>query len=175
MTGSSPLTIGEVINLLKEEFPDLTVSKVRFLETKGLITPPRSSSGYREFGPAEIDRLRYILRQQRDHFLPLKVIKSKLTAWERGEEPTIDQPEGAPPDAYFSTTGVAMDAEELARAAGITRATVEGLVRHGVLEPDRRDGDDLFDDDHLAAARAAARRTARGREPRRRRALRRAA
>ncbi|HZJ48186.1 MAG TPA: MerR family transcriptional regulator, partial [Acidimicrobiia bacterium] len=79
------LSIGEVITLLKDEFPDLTVSKVRFLEGRGLINPRRSTSGYRSFSDEDVARLRYILQQQRDHFLPLKVIKSKLTMWERGE------------------------------------------------------------------------------------------
>ncbi|HSG78771.1 MAG TPA: MerR family transcriptional regulator [Acidimicrobiia bacterium] len=168
MSIPSPLSIGEVINLLRDEFPDLTVSKVRFLEVKGLISPPRSGSGYREFDVQQIDRLRYILRQQRDHFLPLKVIKSKLTAWERGEEPTVDQPEGPPADAYFASGDVTMSADELARAAGISRATVDALVAHGVLDPD----DGVFTDDHLAMARAAGRLMARGLEARHLRAFR---
>ena len=171
MKASSPRTIGEVINLLREEFPDLTISKIRFLEGKGLIKLPRSQSGYREFGENEIDRIRYILRQQRDHFLPLKVIKSKLTAWERGEEPTVEQAEGSPPDTYFATSGIEMDADDIARAAGIPRAVVDQLVTHGVLDPD----DGQFTDDHLAMARAAARLTARGLEPRHLRAMRLAA
>ncbi|HDH02820.1 MAG TPA: MerR family transcriptional regulator, partial [Actinobacteria bacterium] len=88
MADGPALTIGEVINLLKDEFPDVTVSKVRFLEGQGLIDPGRSTSGYRQFHSAEVKRLRYILQQQRDHFLPLKVIKSQLTLWDRGDEPS---------------------------------------------------------------------------------------
>ena len=68
------LSIGEVITLLKDEFPDLTVSKVRFLEGRGLINPRRSTSGYRSFSDEDVARLRYILQQQRDHFLPLKAV-----------------------------------------------------------------------------------------------------
>ena len=82
-----PRSIGGVINLLRDEFPDVSVSKVRFLENQGMISPGRSESGYRLFYDDDIKRLRFILQQQRDHYLPLKVIKSRLTMWERGEEP----------------------------------------------------------------------------------------
>jgi len=82
------LSIGEVLGLLLEEFPDVTISKIRFLESQGLIDPERTPSGYRKFYDADIDRLRWILRQQRENFLPLKVIKDRLdevpfghTAW----------------------------------------------------------------------------------------------
>ena len=92
MSDASALTIGKVTDLLKEEFPDLTMSKVRFLETRGLIHPTRSSSGYRQFRSGDIKRLRFVLQQQRDHFLPLKVIKSRIARWERGEEPDLDEP-----------------------------------------------------------------------------------
>lgn len=71
-------TIGEVLALLLEEFPDVTISKIRFLESQGLISPERTSSGYRKFTRAEIERLRFILREQKDNFLPLKVIKDRL-------------------------------------------------------------------------------------------------
>lgn len=131
----STYSIGETINLLKEEFPDVTVSKVRFLESQGLIEPPRTASGYREFGKNEIERLRYILRQQRDHFLPLKVIKSKLTAWERGEEPKVEPPDGVPPEAFFAGSDATFDSKELARAAGVEASLVAELERHGVIDP----------------------------------------
>jgi DNA-binding transcriptional MerR regulator len=72
------LSIGEVLSLVQEEFPDVTISKIRFLESQGLIDPERTPSGYRKFYEPDIVRLRWILRQQRDHFLPLKVIKAKL-------------------------------------------------------------------------------------------------
>src|SRR5437870_10690324 len=74
------LSIGEVLNLLKEEFPDITISKIRFLESQGLLDPERTPSGYRKFYDADVDRLRWILRQQRENFLPLKVIKGRLGA-----------------------------------------------------------------------------------------------
>jgi DNA-binding transcriptional MerR regulator len=72
------LSIGEVLSLLKEEFPDVTISKIRFLESQGLLDPERTPSGYRKFYESDVERLRWILRQQREHFLPLKVIKGRL-------------------------------------------------------------------------------------------------
>jgi DNA-binding transcriptional MerR regulator len=175
MTTRKPLTIGETINLLKDEFPDVTVSKIRFLETQGLIHPERSSSGYREFRTADLDRIRYILRQQRDHFLPLKVIKSKLTAWERGEEPTVPVPEGAPAEAYFANSGATMTAEELARTAGIQAELVHRLVADGIIRPGGTDEAPEFGDDDLAIARAAHRLMSRGYDTRHLRGMQRAA
>src|SRR5436305_5910456 len=72
------LSIGEVLNLLRDEFPDITISKIRFLESQGLLDPERTPSGYRKFYEGDVERLRWILRQQREHFLPLKVIKGRL-------------------------------------------------------------------------------------------------
>ncbi len=78
MTERSYLSIGDVLNLLKDEFPDVTISKIRFLESQGLLDPERTPSGYRKFYPPDVDRLRWILLQQKEHFLPLKVIKDRL-------------------------------------------------------------------------------------------------
>ena len=74
------LSIGEVLSLLQDDFPDVTISKIRFLESQGLLDPERTPSGYRKFYEPDIERLRWILRHQRDHFLPLKVIKDRLEA-----------------------------------------------------------------------------------------------
>lgn len=78
MTERAHLSIGEVLNLLQDEFPDITISKIRFLESQGLLDPERTPSGYRKFYDDDIARLRWILQQQREHFLPLKVIKDRL-------------------------------------------------------------------------------------------------
>ena len=78
------LSIGEVLSLLKEEFPDVTISKIRFLESQGLLDPERTPSGYRKFYDTDVERLRWILRQQREHFLPLKVIKGRLRGGQEG-------------------------------------------------------------------------------------------
>ncbi len=79
MSERSHLSIGEVLSLLREEFPDVTISKIRFLESQGLVDPERTPSGYRKFYDHDVDRLRWILRQQREHFLPLKVIRGRLS------------------------------------------------------------------------------------------------
>jgi DNA-binding transcriptional MerR regulator len=78
MADRSHLSIGEVLSLLQDDFPDVTISKIRFLESQGLLDPERTPSGYRKFYEGDIERLRWILRHQRDHFLPLKVIKDLL-------------------------------------------------------------------------------------------------
>src|SRR3954452_23142851 len=89
------LSIGEVLSLLQEEFPDITISKIRFLESQGLLDPERTPSGYRKFYEPDIERLRWILRQQRENFLPLRVIKDRLQG-----EPTVPaEPVAAPAPA----------------------------------------------------------------------------
>src|SRR5204863_2883579 len=80
-------SIGDVLNQLRDEFPDITISKIRFLESQGLVDPERTPSGYRKFYPADVERLRFILRQQREHFLPLKVIKERLDEIDSGGVP----------------------------------------------------------------------------------------
>jgi DNA-binding transcriptional MerR regulator len=83
----SHLSIGEVLNILREEFPDITISKIRFLESQGLIDPERTPSGYRKFYEADVSRLRWILHQQKENFLPLKVIKERLEQLGDAEQP----------------------------------------------------------------------------------------
>ncbi len=78
MSAKSYLSIGDVLTLLRQEFPDVTISKIRFLESQGLVNPERTPSGYRKFYEQDVERLRWVLRQQREHFLPLKVIKDRL-------------------------------------------------------------------------------------------------
>jgi DNA-binding transcriptional MerR regulator len=101
------LSIGEVLSLLKEEFPDITISKIRFLESQGLLDPERTPSGYRKFYEGDVERLRWILQQQRENFLPLKVIKGRLGVDDSGEpdeeaaapsaQAPSHRPEGRPP------------------------------------------------------------------------------
>ena len=95
MPDRSYLSIGDVLNLLKEEFSDITISKIRFLESQGLLDPERTPSGYRKFYDADVERLRWILRQQKENFLPLKVIKGRLEPGAPGAPPEVDAP--APP------------------------------------------------------------------------------
>ncbi|HVF13490.1 MAG TPA: MerR family transcriptional regulator, partial [Acidimicrobiales bacterium] len=98
----SYLSIGEVLTLLKEEFPDVTISKIRFLESQGLLDPERTPSGYRKFYDTDVERLRWILRQQREHFLPLKVIKGRLRVGPEGIGPEGIGPEGIGPEGNES-------------------------------------------------------------------------
>ncbi len=80
-------SIGQVLAALKGDFPDVSISKIRFLETEGLVTPERAPSGYRRYVESDIERLRYVLTVQRDHYLPLKVIREHLSLIDRGEAP----------------------------------------------------------------------------------------
>lgn len=128
------LSIGEVINLLRDDFPDVSVSKIRFLESQGLIDPDRSGSGYRQFDSTDVARLRFILQQQRDHFLPLKVIKSKLTLWERGEDVS------GGPKAVTQTLdqeGEALDRSELLKRSKLDESELEALIDIGLIRPIR--------------------------------------
>ena len=88
------LSIGEVLSSLQDEFPDVTVSKIRFLESQGLIDPERTPSGYRRFYPPDVERLRWILFQQREHFLPLRVIKERLDRYGRTGAPPLRSSNG---------------------------------------------------------------------------------
>jgi len=108
MTDHAFLSIGEVLDLLKDEFPDVTISKIRFLESQGLIDPERTPSGYRKFYETDVARLRWILEQQRDHFLPLKVIKDKLAGLPRDE---VSPPQAAPTDGAAATPAAEARAE----------------------------------------------------------------
>ncbi len=93
MTSRTYLSIGDVLTLLREEFPDVTISKIRFLESQGLVNPERSPSGYRKFFDHDVERLRWVLRQQREHFLPLKVIRDRLADGNL-DDPGTDLPNG---------------------------------------------------------------------------------
>ena len=85
------MSIGEVLGQLRGEFPDVTISKIRFLETEGLVEPQRTASGYRKFSRDDVGRLRYVLAAQRDNYLPLRVIKAHLEAIDRGLQPPADR------------------------------------------------------------------------------------
>jgi len=128
MAERAHLSIGEVLSLLQEEFPDVTISKIRFLESQGLLDPERTPSGYRKFYEADIERLRWILRQQKENFLPLRVIKDRL----EGREP----PPGAnsPPAAGLTSEPAAPPAAP-ATAAASTGSTGERGGRHERTQP----------------------------------------
>ena len=127
MSTQAFLSIGEVLQLLQEEFPDVTISKIRFLESQGLIDPERTPSGYRKFYDPDIERLRFILREQKDSYLPLKVIKTRLDAGE-GTGPVVRP---FPP----TMTAVAEDAEA-PLPGGADGAPGAGLVADDAPPPE---------------------------------------
>lgn len=129
------LSIGEVLSLLQEEFPDVTISKIRFLESQGLVDPERTPSGYRKFYDADIERLRWVLRQQRDAFLPLKVIKGRLEGQDSfplGEETDETFPGAEPPAGPDGGRG--RDGAEASRAGRGRSAEPVALHRLGAGE-----------------------------------------
>lgn len=133
------MRISDVLAALRIEFPAVTTSKLRFLEEQGLVEPVRTPAGYRQYSPADIERLRYVLRQQRDKYMPLKVIGEHLAALDAGEEdePTsrarLVSTDGGPGSAAGRWT-----AETLARESGVQREFVEELVQAAVLRPGPR-------------------------------------
>jgi DNA-binding transcriptional MerR regulator len=173
MTDQTPLTIGEVINLLRDDFPDVSVSKVRFLESQGLLAPGRSEGGYRLFDAADIERIQYILRQQRDHFLPLKVIKSKLTLWDRGEEPLDPEPPRSA-RSFLDEPGDPVTRAEVLRKSGLTAEQFASLLEHALIAPEPHDRD-LFSPRTVTVATEARQLFAQGLESRHLRAIRHAA
>ena len=142
MATRSYMSIGEVLVTIKTEFPDITISKIRFLESEGLITPERTPSGYRKFYPEDVERLKSILRLQRDEYLPLKVIKERLLKADAGEEddqPTLEQAtsgmdtDGGGEDLAEAPTGLQMSLEEMAAATGVDRERIKELEQFGIV------------------------------------------
>jgi DNA-binding transcriptional MerR regulator len=174
MAERAHLSIGEVLSLLQQEFPDVTISKIRFLESQGLLDPERTPSGYRKFYPPDIDRLRWILRQQQDNYLPLKVIKGRLEEVEEGAPsdprtmPTVDLDGGfEEADALDAgVSGASMNLDELAGAAGLNRDTVQDLERFGLIVGRSVGADTFYDEDALLVAQVAAGFVRHGIEPR---------
>ena len=135
MAGRDYLSIGEVLVSLKPEFPDVTISKIRFLESEGLIAPDRTDSGYRKFYDRDVERLRQILRMQRDEYLPLKVIRERLERDRNGPAPDTPRERAVDPDDELSppATDVQMTARELAQASGVDLELIEDLDSYGLL------------------------------------------
>jgi len=139
---SAPLLgIGQVLARLQPEFPDLTPSKLRFLEEQGLVTPARTPSGYRKFAPGDVERIGFVLAMQRDHYLPLKVIRAHLQAIDAGETPALP---GAAPAAQV-TRAPRFRREELARAAGGTASLLDEAISAGLLAPAEDYGEDALE------------------------------
>ncbi len=167
------MSIGAVLELLRQDFPDISISKIRYLEDQGLVEPLRTAAGYRKFTPGHVDRLRYVLGVQRDHYMPLRVIREHLDALDRGHEPPVRLVEVVPelpPDpepAHHRFTR-----QQLLEAAGIDAGMLAELESHGLIGA-RSAGQ--FEADAVAIARAASELAVFGLEPRHLRAFRTAA
>ncbi|QDY08732.1 MerR family transcriptional regulator [Micromonospora sp. HM134] len=171
---SHPLmSIGEVLGQLRVEFPDVTISKLRFLEAEGLVEPQRTAAGYRKYSWDDVARLRFVLTAQRDQYLPLRVIREQLAQWDGGEEtpgrqrPTLVAvgPGGEVPgrSAEEPESQVRLGRADLVARSGIAESTLGELERLGVLVPDPPG---WYDADALIIARAVAGLAAYGLEPR---------
>jgi DNA-binding transcriptional MerR regulator len=180
------LSIGEVLATLRPEFPDVTISKIRFLEAEGLVEPERTASGYRKFSRDDVSRLRYVLAAQRDHYLPLRVIKQHLEAIDRGLEPpaaagagpqvprALVAAEGLPgPEAFGrDASELRLSRDELVEAAGMEPDQLHMIEQFGLVSP--RSGG-FYDGDALVIAKTIAEMSRFGLEPRHLRAFRAAA
>jgi DNA-binding transcriptional MerR regulator len=143
-------SIGQVLATLKGEFPDISISKIRFLETEGLIAPERAPSGYRRYVESDVDRLRYVLSVQRDHYLPLKVIREHLALMDRGLAPPPVESVGhavglgtpAPPTPLAPVAAqpkqpLRLSRADLIEASGLTEAALSELERTQIVLPKR--------------------------------------
>ncbi|WP_445227839.1 transcriptional regulator FtsR [Corynebacterium sp. H130] len=135
------MSIGVVLDRLQQEFDDITVSKIRFLESEGLVSPQRTASGYRRFTEADVERLRYILITQRDNYLPLKVIREQLEAMDSGAVTTLlSAKEASPiisPENFRAPSATRLTSMDVAEAAGVAEETVALLASAGLIHSDR--------------------------------------
>lgn len=178
--------IGQVLEQLRPDFSGVTISKIRFLEDQGLIKPERTAAGYRKFSEDDVDRLRYILRMQRDHYLPHKVIAEHLDAIDRGLEPPaiegvvptvpkVALSDGGAPsaDSFRATSDVRLSRRELVKLAEVDEALLSQLEQFGLVSA--KAGTGHYDTDALLVARTARELADFGIEPRHLRAFRTAA
>ncbi|AOW94651.1 MerR family transcriptional regulator [Rhodococcus sp. WMMA185] len=159
------MSIGSVLDRLRPDFPDVTISKIRFLESEGLISPQRTASGYRRFSIADCERLRYVLTAQRDQYLPLKVIKEQLEAIDVGAA-TVGSDDSAPrrlralavapgavsPEEFLVDREVRITRADLISRAGIDEKFLGDLIRGGLVVPGPAG---YFDEDAVTLARTA--------------------
>jgi DNA-binding transcriptional MerR regulator len=152
------LTIGAVVKQLEREFPDISISKVRYLEDQKLLSPRRTPGGYRLYTPADVDRLRTILRLQRDEFLPLRVIRQELAAGLATEPESAPVPEARGPRRATTVAlrgpGSLYRLEDVLDDTGADQALVKELEDFGVIKGERRDGEQLYDDTEREIIRA---------------------
>lgn len=179
------LNIGQVLDRLRTDFEDISIPKIRFLESEGLVKPERTPSGYRKFSEADIARLRYVLRMQRDHYLPLKVIGEHLDAMDRGLQPPAPEPvvptvpkvamgaDGLPaPESFRRSDRLRLSRKELVKVAEIDEALLAQLEEFALITPSATGH---YDTDALVIAQTARELADFGIEPRHLRAFRSAA
>lgn len=151
------MSIGVVLDRLTQEFPDVTVSKIRFLESEGLISPQRTSAGYRRFTEDDVERLRYILVTQRDNYLPLKVIREQLEAMDSGQVTAILSAGQAEPivspENFRRPVATRLTDSDLAEQAGVSVTVVAELVKAQLIRPDEAG---FFTNDDVAIVRTSA-------------------
>ncbi|CAN5247830.1 MerR family transcriptional regulator [soil metagenome] len=166
--GPTLLSIGQVLAKLNPEFPDLTPSKLRFLEERQLVSPARTESGYRKFSSTDMDRLRFVLTMQRDHYLPLKVIRGYLAEMDAGRTPELPGGGAAAPSMLSSERRFSRD--ELIREAGANAMLLGDAISASLIVPA-----DLFGEDVLAVLKSLVELQRSGIEPRHLRGFRAAA
>ncbi|WP_431840247.1 transcriptional regulator FtsR [Gordonia hongkongensis] len=159
--GEGSMSIGTVLAQLRDDFPDITISKIRFLESEGLVTPERAPSGYRRFSQADCERLRFVLTAQRDRYLPLKVIKEQLDAIDNGNggfgpggTRVLSAARGTvAPATDFGARAGRVSRESLIERTGVDSAFVTELQRNGLLTAGPAG---FFDEDAVRLVEAAA-------------------
>ena len=152
--------ISQVCESLIEEFPELTVSKIRYLESQGLLEPGRTASGYRKFSTVDLAKLEWILRQQRDYFVPLKIIKERIRrtgidveSAAEYQKTDLEVSENKP----AVTSGISLDIEGLSRASGLPTEKIEELIELGVVKGRKVGSKEIFEGDALLTIKSAKR------------------
>ena len=152
--------ISQVCESLIEEFPELTVSKIRYLESQGLLEPVRTESGYRKFSTVDLAKLEWILRQQRDYFVPLKIIKERIRrtgidveSSAEYQKTDLEVSENKP----AVTSGISLDIEGLSRASGLPTEKIEELIELGVVKGRKVGSKEIFEGDALVTIKSAKR------------------
>lgn len=169
--GANHLSIGEVLACLRPDFPDLTISKIRFYEAAGLVEPARTPAGYRKFSTRDVERLRYVLTAKHDHYLPLRVIRDQLEAIDAGQGPAVDRGGAAPgpaPQFDLAPSDVRLTREQMLAETGLEDHELTEIDESGLLHR-RRGG--YYDADDVEIATIVAELGRFGLEPRHLRAF----
>ncbi len=163
--GAPTRSIGQVLAILRPDFPEISISKIRFLESEGLVSPQRASSGYRRYTDADVERLRYVLAVQREHYVPLRVIREHLAQMDRGQAPPalglVRQTDSTSGSAAVSPAPtpprqpLRLSRRELLEASGLTEAALAELEQTQIVLPKR--GTSHYTRDALTLAIAARR------------------